>query len=74
VLQPIKGDRKMRKSLKAVLIERDGLTENEAQESIQEAYSEAMELIEAGDFTEAMDICETYFGLEPDYLADLGLV
>ena len=61
-------------TLKEILISRDELTASEADAQIEEARAEAMELIENGDLTEAYDICETYFGLEPDYLADLGLI
>ncbi len=64
----------MRKSLKRVLMERDGVTSAEADELIEAAREECYELIEAGAMMEAMDICETHFGLEPDYLDDLGII
>jgi uncharacterized tellurite resistance protein B-like protein len=64
----------MRKSLKRVLMERDGVTSAEADELIEAARDECYELIEAGAMTEAMDICEAHFGLEPDYLDDLGII
>jgi hypothetical protein len=63
-----------RQTLKQVLMQRDDLTPQEADKQIEEAREEAMNMIEEGDLMEAYDICETYFGLEPDYLGDLGLI
>lgn len=59
------------KSIKQVLMERDGLTENEADELIEEAKENLMECIAAGE--DAFNICEYWFGLEPDYLDELIL-
>jgi hypothetical protein len=58
----------MRKSLKRVLIQRDDLTEEEADELIAEAKEEFHRMLENGE--DPSDICETFFGLEPDYLDD----
>jgi len=58
-------------SIAKVLIERDGLTEEEAQERIEEAKELLHEYLEAGDFFGAEDICSECFGLEPDYLMEL---
>ena len=60
-----------RKSLKTVLMERDGLTEKEADERIAEVHEEIMSRLEEGEMP--FDICEEEFGLEPDYLDDLIL-
>jgi len=57
------------KSLKEVLIDRDGLTGTEADERINEARRELLERIENGEMP--FDFCEEEFGLEPDYLTDL---
>ena len=57
------------KSLLDVLMQRDGFTEAEALERIQEAHDELYERLAAGDMP--FDICEEYFGLEPDYLEEL---
>jgi succinyl-CoA synthetase beta subunit len=57
----------MRK-LKEILIRRDGMNEQEAEELIDEAKEQFQTYLEAGDITSAYDICEEYFGLEPDYL------
>lgn len=63
----------MRKSLKTTLMERDELTENEAQNLINEIFDEMMERISEGDFTEAEEIFSSQTGLEPDYIEDLLL-
>jgi len=52
-------------SLKQVLMSRDGLTEDEAEEFI----NEARERIYSGDDPEEILLEE--FGLEPDYVFDL---
>lgn len=57
------------RSIKQVLIERDGMTEIEAEELIKEATEDLQERIATGE--DAFNICEEYFGLEPDYLDKL---
>lgn len=57
------------RSIKQVLIERDGMTETEAEELITEATEDLHERIANGE--DAFNICEEYFGLEPDYLDEL---
>jgi hypothetical protein len=49
---------------------RDGLSEEEADVMIEEARDDFHKRIEQGD-PSAHDICEEYFGLEPDYIMDL---
>jgi len=56
-------------SIKSVLMRRDGMTEEEADELIEEAKQDLRERLEDGDFPE--DICEEWFGLEPDYMDEL---
>lgn len=56
-------------SLKSVLMERDGMTDKQAQEQIEYAKAELHERLAAGD--QPHDICEELFGLEPDFLMDL---
>ncbi len=56
--------------IKQVLMKRDGLTDAEAQELIDDCIEEARELVDAGD-SSVMDICEEHFGLEPDYLEEI---
>jgi len=52
-----------------VLVERDGLTKTEAKKEFKEAQEELNRRLVAGE--DCYDICEEYFGLEPDYLMDL---
>ena len=52
-------------------MERDGLTASEAEELIEEARGTLQEYIEEGDLTSAHDICQEFFGLEPDYIMEL---
>lgn len=56
-------------NLKKVLMERDGLTEEQADEQIKEAKIILNERLGEGE--SPYDICEELFGLEPDYLEDL---
>lgn len=58
-------------SLLQTLMERDGLTDIEAQLLIDEAREQLQAYLDAGDLASAHDICEEMFGLEPDYLDDL---
>ena len=61
----------MRKSLLHVLMDRDRMTKQEALDAIRECEADALERISNGDMP--YDICEEYFGLEPDYLEDLDI-
>ena len=58
----------MRPGIKEVLMSRDGMTEREAMELIAEAQEQFDEYLEAGEEEYAENICQEYFGLEPDYL------
>jgi len=53
------------KSLKATIIERDGIDSDEADDLIAEARA----CVEEGE--DPQDVLEEYFGLEPDYVFDL---
>jgi len=57
----------MRRTIKDILIDRDDMTEIEADNLIREAKKQFEIYIEAGD-TMSINICEEFFGLEPDYL------
>jgi len=57
-------------TIKGVLMSRDGLTAEEADIDIAECKADLHERIERGD-NSSYDICEEYFGLEPDYLMEL---
>lgn len=63
-------NQKVMKSLKEVLKEREGYTEEEAEQEIQEGREELNEMI-VDDPIGAQDFCEYRWGLEPDYLMDL---
>ena len=63
---------KPRSRLKQILMERDGMTSEEADVDIAEGKEELNQLIEEGNMTEAMDFMERW-GLEPDYLEDMGI-
>lgn len=56
-------------SIKQVLIRRDGMTADEADDLIQEAKEDLHERLDAGEMP--FDICEEWFGLEPDYIMDI---
>ena len=58
-------------TIKEVLIERDGMTAEAAEDLIAEAQAEFDSLIAEGDTEGAEQICSDWFGLEPDYLIEL---
>lgn len=60
-----------RQDLKTTLIKNLGYTKEEAEREIAEARQDAMQRIEEGEMP--YDICEEYWGLEPDYLEDFML-
>jgi len=57
------------KTIKEVLMNRDGISSEEAQTLIDECKNDMNERLEVGEMP--FDICEEYFGLEPDYLMEL---
>lgn len=57
------------KSIKDILMKRDGLTALEAEELIRDAKQDFSERM--ANEEDASDICEEWFGLEPDYIFDL---
>jgi len=57
------------KTIKEVLMNRDGITESEADDLISNARMNLMDRIENGEDCE--DFCMEEFGLEPDYLEEL---
>ena len=59
--------------LKLVLMKRDEITSDEADDLIKAAREELFELIDQGEIEEAENICEYHFGLEADYIMDLRL-
>ena len=53
--------------IKNILMRRDQITAQEADEIIEEAKSALADMI-ATDTGDPFNICEEYFGLEPDYI------
>ena len=58
-------------TIKEVLMRRDEMTSDEADDLISEAKEQLLEYFESGDLIAAEDICSEYFGLEPDYIMEL---
>lgn len=56
-------------AIKKALMERDGMTEAQAEAAIKTARDDLNDRLALGE--DAHDICEEHFGLEPDYLLDL---
>jgi hypothetical protein len=56
-------------SIREVLIRRDKMTKEEAEDLIEQAREDLMNRLAEGEYPE--DICEEWFGLEPDYLMEL---
>ena len=59
----------MTESIKQILMERDGITEEEANRLIAEAKADLHERLGMGEMP--FDICQEHFGLEPDYILEL---
>jgi len=59
------------RNIKQVLMDRDGMSENDADNLIDEAIEQLNCYLSDGDISSAEDICAEYFGLEPDYLFEL---
>lgn len=51
-----------------ILMRRDGITRNEAQNLIDECMDEMSGSFYIGDYRTCEDIFASYLGLEPDYL------
>lgn len=51
-----------------ILMERDGMSESEARELLQEVREMMFEAIDEGSYIEAEEIFEDELGLEPDYI------
>ena len=61
----------MMEHIKDVLIERDHLSADEADERIVDAKAQMDYYMAIGDLESAENICNEFFELEPDYLIDL---
>ena len=59
------------KKLVKLLMHRDGISRNEAENLIDECKEEVQLAIACGHWEKAEDIIKDYLGLEPDYVEDL---
>ena len=60
------------RTIKQILMERDGLTESEAEDEISDARQDLQDRL--NDDEMPFDICAEWFGLEPDYLDELMII
>ena len=58
-------------TIKEILMERDGMTENEAANLIAEATEDLNERLDNGEYVDDAEFCKDWFGLEPDYITEL---
>lgn len=58
-------------TIKEVLMMRDDMTAEAAEDLIAEAQAEFDRFIAEGDAESALQICSDWFELEPDYLIEL---
>jgi len=61
----------MSETIKDILIRRDDMDPQDADFLIEEARETLQELIADDCMDEAYNICNEYFGLEPDYITEL---
>lgn len=54
-----------------ILMERDGMSESDARELINEVQEMMFEAIDAGSYVEAEEIFQDELGLEPDYIFNI---
>jgi len=60
------------RTIKQILIDRDGMTEREAEDLINQAKDDLWNRLNTpADYDNAFDICADWFGLEPDYIMEL---
>lgn len=60
-----------RKSIKEILMKRDNMSKEDAEDLIKSAEEALQEYLDEGDICSAEEICAEYFGLEPDYIDEL---
>lgn len=58
-------------NLVRTLMERDGVTRDEAERMVNEVREEILEAVYDGDYSEAEDIMLSELGLEMDYIYDI---
>ena len=57
--------------IESVLMNRDGLTWEEANELVADARAELHYLLESDEWVDEAEFCYDWFGLEPDYIYQL---
>jgi hypothetical protein len=57
-------------SIRNILIKRDGISPESVDELIREAQSAFDEYLAEGDQESAYEICQEFFGLEPDFVIE----
>jgi len=57
-------------TIKQVLMRRDGMSAEEADELIADAREDFNESVANGDFSVLDNFCSEWFGLEPDFLEE----
>jgi hypothetical protein len=55
--------------IKKILMERDGMSASEAEDLIMDAKADLNERLADGEMP--LDICEEWFGIEPDFIDEL---
>ena len=58
------------RTIEQILMDRDGLTREEAEDEIEYVRDEMMSLLEQGDISGAEEFFVDNLGLEPDYIPD----
>ena len=58
-------------TIKQILIRRDNMSPQAADDLIQEAKDQLQEYLDNNEIHYAEDICDEFFGLEPDYIYEL---
>ena len=58
-------------SIVDVLMRRDGMTREDEEQLVSDCKDDLYDSIENGDLMYAEDICQSWFGLEPDYMMEL---
>jgi len=62
----------MLKGIVEILMERDNMSKEDAEDLLNEARAEAQEVLENdGGLYEIENILKDYFGLEPDYIFEI---
>ena len=59
------------RSIKEILMSRDDMSSEEANQLIKDATESLNRCLEEGDMNRAELVCEEWFGLEPDYIYEL---